>query len=236
MTCARDIFSGIGLNWASAHYEAPAGQLAGGPTFEAGVLFNLFYGGAPGNVGSDVSLWGTLDTAAKTGWNIGITAAGLIKASYGDGAAIVTVTFDPGGRLLRRWCMANIAVAGQAIALWINGALVDASVPGNDISPSGRACALGDAFDSSAPFTGGVIAGAFYDNGQNVDPFNIGSEVARSGQVGVGRFASNSWQMPFFNQDTGPAAIWQPTTGSVNLSLVGDSSLAFVNASSNAWL
>lgn len=239
MSFTRDLFTGLGFNWSATHYETPAGQLPGNQDFSAGVLFNPSYGGPPGTFGSAVALWGNLDAAAFKGWSIGITAAGLISASHGDGALVTTITFDPGARLARRWCLAQLGFANGGLALWINGSLAVASAPGlNPLVPSGKACALGDAWDSSAPFDG-IIAGAFYSTpAVSVDPFQRGADVARHGQPAVPYDATNSWQETFFNAKSGAAdSIWLPSTGTVDLTRVGEANtLTVMNASSNAWL
>ena len=240
---ARDIFTGIS-GWTANNYSAPTGMFGGSPNFQASALFMPTYGGPPPSVGSFQQVWGNLDAAAFKGWSIGINAAGLIIAQYGTGAALVSVTFDPRGRLLRRWCLATLAVGngGADIALWVNGNLEAANTGGAALVANTAAAVVGGstvALDD--PFTG-LVAGVSYAQGLGVDPYALATDVARTGQLSLLDTSSalptlpdNCWQVPFFNVDAGPT--WEPALGTTALTRNGQgNSLVTQNAPSNAWL
>jgi hypothetical protein len=240
---ARDIFTGLGPNWADVHYEAPTGQLGGDATFlQASVLFMV---NVP--ISADVALWGNYDdtNAAQKGWELGITSAGLLRGRYGTGAAEVVATFDPGPLLMRKWCLLSMFKAtGGDLGLFVNGALVDTTTDA-DLVPNTGIAALGNNPAGTAPLVEGLIAGCTYNNvSAGLEPFSQGSNVARTGQIGLDIYTdlgnvvipqSNAWQVPFYN--VGGGATWAPVRGAVSLTRVGDAAaIRAIAASSNAWL
>jgi hypothetical protein len=237
----QQIFSAIGPSgvWDSANYLGPVGSFAGNDALtQASVLFMPTY-----PMGVDQRVWGNMDAAAFKGWEIGITAAGLIRARVGDGSALHSVTFDPAGRLLRHWFFAILGYATGSLALWINGTLVGSLGGISSIAPAVGQAVVGGADAAFATPYSGLIAGVAYTepgSSIGVDPFAAAIDVARTGQVSLPDTSSAiptqpqySWQVPFYNEAA--AASWAPSTGGVALTRNGDTSLVLQNAPANAW-
>jgi hypothetical protein len=236
---ARDLFTGLGPTFQTANYLAPVGMFNGADPFRAGALFLPTYGGPPPTVGVGQQVWGNFDPVGFRGWQIGVTAAGLIIAQYGTGAAYVSATFNPGARLLRRWCYAEMLYNDGSLSLFVNGALA-AVAAGADLVPRIPSAAVVGGYSSSldgACF--GLISGVTYTEAgtSGMDPYETGSEIARTGQVArpVGGVQPQfSWQVPFYNLEG--SALWVPATGDVPLTLNGAGQLTSKAVASNAWL
>lgn len=235
---ARDLFTGLGPTFQFANYLAPLGMFSGTDPFRAGALFLPTYGGPPGAVGAGQQVWGSFDPVGFKGWQIGVTAAGLIIAQYGTGAAYVTATFDPGARLLRRWCYAEMLYSDGSLSLFINGALAAATVGAALVPRSPSAAVVGGySVSRDGPFFGLISGVSYSDGGIGADPYETGSEIARTGQVARpvgGSQPQFSWQVPFYNLEG--SALWVPATGDVELTRSGAGQLTSKAVSSNAWL
>ena len=162
MSNAVNHFPVIGGFLAANYYTSAAGQLAGDALgFSAFAVFAF----AP--IGTVQHVVG--NKGVNKGWQIGVTAAGLIFAKVGDGAATVTLTAPaaaPNNQAKFVCVELRVAAgAGGACALFIDGELVDADVHVAAYAPSAGVFSVGYNVNGVVEAATGVLLAAFGLNG-----------------------------------------------------------------------
>lgn len=228
----------VGLHaaaWNAANYQGPAGSFGGAAGgFQAAVFFQPTYP----NINSQIV--GNL--VGNRGWALTFDSGGLLKATYGDGSALHSITYDLAGRASRHWLLASMDWSAGELSLFVNGVIAVQSALANAPVASAGAMFVGGSDASFAnPFTG-IIAGVTYSAPltSGVDPFAQAELVARTGQLALPDTTSVSvslpqfcWQVQGYNESAAPT--WKAATGGVVLTRNGNTSLVAQNAPANTW-